>query len=123
MILHTQRTRARRLGIPGFASGDRWASLLAGRLDDGYHYLRNVATLQKILRNAGIQVRIGTLIADITHPTEVEIEGGIRLKLEPLERRGNRLAVNGFDPCVVLLNNEGPVGAARDLLVEAVLPG
>jgi len=43
MILHSQRSRARRLGIPGFAAGDRWASLLAGRLDDGYHYLRNVA--------------------------------------------------------------------------------
>jgi glutamate--cysteine ligase len=88
------------------------------------HYLRNVATLQKILRNAGIQVRIGSLLADITRPTEVELEGGTRLKLEPLERRGNRLAVNGFDPCVVLLNNDLSSGAPEILmnLEQALLP-
>jgi hypothetical protein len=43
MIIHSQQSRSRRLGIPGFAPGDRWPSLLAGRLDDAYHYLRNVA--------------------------------------------------------------------------------
>lgn len=43
MILHSQRSRTRRLGIPGFAPGDRWATLLATRLDDGYHFLRDVA--------------------------------------------------------------------------------
>ena len=87
-------------------------------------YLQNVATLQSILRQAGIQVRIGTLLADITGPTEVEIEGGGRLKLEPLERRGNRLAVNGFDPCVVLLNNDLSSGTPEILmnLEQAVLP-
>jgi glutamate--cysteine ligase len=87
-------------------------------------YLQNVATLQSILRQAGIQVRIGTLLADITGPTEVELEGGGRLKLEPLERRGNRLAVNGFDPCVVLLNNDLSSGTPEILmnLEQAVLP-
>jgi glutamate--cysteine ligase len=87
-------------------------------------YLQNVATLQSILRQAGIQVRIGTLLADITRPTEVELEGGGRLKLEPLERRGNRLAVNGFDPCVVLLNNDLSSGTPEILmnLEQAVLP-
>ncbi len=87
-------------------------------------YLQNVATLQSILRQAGIQVRIGTLLADITGPTELELEGGGRLKLEPLERRGNRLAVNGFDPCVVLLNNDLSSGTPEILmnLEQAVLP-
>ena len=87
-------------------------------------YLQNVATLQSILRQAGIQVRIGTLLADITRPTEVELEGGGHLKLEPLERRGNRLAVNGFDPCVVLLNNDLSSGTPEILmnLEQAVLP-
>ena len=87
-------------------------------------YLQNVATLQSILRQAGIQVRIGTLLADITGPTEIQLESGGRLKLEPLERRGNRLAVNGFDPCVVLLNNDLSSGTPEILmnLEQAVLP-
>jgi glutamate--cysteine ligase len=87
-------------------------------------YLQNVVTLQTILRHAGIEVRIGTLLADITRPTELELENGAKLKLEPLERRGNRLAVNGFDPCVVLLNNDLSSGMPEILmnLEQGVLP-
>jgi glutamate--cysteine ligase len=88
------------------------------------YYLQNVATLQAILRQAGIQVRIGTLLSDITKPTDIQLDSGTRLKLEPLERRGNRLAVNGFDPCVVLLNNDLSSGTPEILmnLEQAVLP-
>ena len=87
-------------------------------------YLQNVAVLQTFLRQAGIDVRIGTLLADVTRPTEIELEGGARLKLEPLERRGNRLVVNGFDPCVILLNNDLSAGTPEILrnLEQAVLP-
>jgi glutamate--cysteine ligase len=88
------------------------------------YYLQNVAVLQAMLRQAGIQVRIGTLLPDITRPTEIQLDSGARLKLEPLERRGNRLAVNGFDPCVVLLNNDLSSGTPEILmnLEQAVLP-
>src|SRR5688572_31395217 len=74
------------------------------------HYLQNVVVLQTILRQAGINVRIGTLLRDITHPTEITLENGAKLKLEPLERRGNRLTVGGFDPCVIVLNNDLSAG-------------
>jgi glutamate--cysteine ligase len=87
-------------------------------------YLQNVLTLQSILRQAGVQVRIGSLLADITQPTEIALDGGGRLKLEPLERRGNRLAINGFDPCVVLLNNDLSSGMPEILrgLEQVLLP-
>jgi len=87
-------------------------------------YLQNIAVLQTILRQAGIDVRIGTLLREITGPTEIALDNGTKLKLEPLERRGNRLAVNGFDPCVVLLNNDLSSGAPEILmnLEQAVLP-
>ena len=77
-------------------------------------YLQNVAVLQTILRHAGMEVRIGSLLRDITAPTEITLANGAKLLLEPLERRGNRLAVDGFDPCVVLLNNDLSVRHARD---------
>jgi len=87
-------------------------------------YLQNLAVLQKILRQAGVNVRIGSLMREITRPTELSLESGAKLALEPLERRGNRLAVDGFDPCVVLLNNDLSSGTPEILmnLEQAVLP-
>lgn len=69
-------------------------------------YLQNVATLARILRHAGMHVRIGSLMPEIKRPIDIELPGGAKLKLEPLERKGNRLFVGDFDPCVVLLNND-----------------
>ncbi len=69
-------------------------------------YLQNIAALQTILRHAGMNVRIGSLLPDITAPTDIALPDGSTLTLEPLKRNGNRLSVEGFDPCVVLLNND-----------------
>ena len=73
-------------------------------------YLQNVATLQQILRHAGMTVRLGSLMPEITRPTDIELPSGGKLKLEPLERKGNRVTVGGFDPCVVILNNDLSAG-------------
>jgi glutamate--cysteine ligase len=88
------------------------------------HYLQNVVVLQTILRQAGIKVHIGTLLRDISVPTEITLENGAKLKLEPLERRGNRLTVGGFDPCAIVLNNDLSAGTPDILkdLEQAVLP-
>jgi glutamate--cysteine ligase len=88
------------------------------------HYLENVATLARILRHAGIQVRVGSLLPEITAPTVIELPGGRSLTLEPLERTGERLSVGGFDPCVVLLNNDLSAGVPPILrgLEQTVLP-
>jgi glutamate--cysteine ligase len=88
------------------------------------YYLQNIAVLQTILRQAGIQVRIGSLLPDITRPTELTLDNGAKLKLEPLERRGNRLAVGGDEPCMVLLNNDLSAGTPGILmnLEQTVLP-
>ena len=87
-------------------------------------YLQNVATLARILRHAGMQVRIGSLLPDITEPAEIKLPDGKTLTLEPLRRKGNRLMVGDFEPCVVLLNNDLSAGIP-DILrdaEQAVLP-
>ena len=73
-------------------------------------YLQNVATLSRILRNAGMNVRIGSLLPGLNAPMNVELPDGKQLTLEPLKRSGNRLGLEGFDPCVVLLNNDLSAG-------------
>ena len=73
-------------------------------------YLQNVAKLVSILRLTGLELRVGSLLPEITEPTRLEMPDGSSLTLEPLERNGNRLGVAGFDPCAVLLNNDLSAG-------------
>jgi glutamate--cysteine ligase len=73
-------------------------------------YLQNVAQLHSILRMAGMKVRVGTLLPDITQPTTLELATGAKVTLEPLVRKGNRIGLDGFDPCVVVLNNDLSAG-------------
>jgi len=87
-------------------------------------YLQNVARLATILKHAGLRVRIGSLLPEITTPTPLQLADGTTLTLEPMVRTGNRLGVEGFDPCVVLLNNDLSAGVPDLLknLEQTVLP-
>lgn len=87
-------------------------------------YLQNVAAIQYILQQAGLTVRIGTLIPEITEPTEIPLPDGRSLTLEPLIRVGNRLKLENFDPCAVILNNDLSAGIPDILLnlEQAVIP-
>ncbi len=69
-------------------------------------YLQNVAELVTIIKQAGMRVRVGSLLPEITQPTPIVLPSGGTLTLEPLVRRGNRLGLADYDPCVVLLNND-----------------
>ncbi|KAB2845219.1 MAG: glutamate--cysteine ligase [Burkholderiales bacterium] len=88
-------------------------------------YLKNVATLRNILRQAGLAVRVGSFLPEITAPTTIALPEGESLVLEPIVREGKRLTLEGFDPCVVLLNNDlsgGVPGLLRDLDQTVVPP-
>lgn len=87
-------------------------------------YLQNVAQLVSILKQAGMRVRVGSLLPEITEPTTFQLPGNTSLTLEPLVRRGNRLGLSDFDPCAVLLNNDLS-GGVPDILKgveQAVFP-
>lgn len=87
-------------------------------------YLQNVAQLALILKRAGMNVRIGTMLPEITQPTKLALPNGSALTLEPLQRKGNRLVLDNFDPCVVLLNNDLSAGVPEILkdLEQNTLP-
>ncbi|MCX7193250.1 MAG: glutamate--cysteine ligase [Proteobacteria bacterium] len=87
-------------------------------------YLQNVAHIVTILRHAGMLVRVGSMLPEITQPMEIALPNGSSVILEPLVRRGNRLGLNNFDPCVVLLNNDLSAGVPEILknLEQAVFP-
>ena len=79
------------------------------------YYLQNVVQIVNTLKQAGMRVRVGSLRPEIIEATPIQLPGGGTLTLEPLVRRGRRLGLTDFDPCVVLLNNDLS-GGAPDIL-------
>lgn len=88
------------------------------------YYLQNVAALARILKLAGLNVRLGSLNPEVTAPTTLELPNGGTLTVEPLVRNGRRVGLAGFDPCVVLLNNDLSAGIPEVLrnIDQALLP-
>ncbi|MGB1539336.1 MAG: glutamate--cysteine ligase [Rickettsiales bacterium] len=79
-------------------------------------YLENVACLQDILTEAGYEVEIGTLLADMQGPMELETSKGRTIVEHRLERDGNILRTQeGFVPDVVIVNNDFTAGAPEIL--------
>jgi len=88
-------------------------------------YLTNVARLVRILRQTGLEVRLGSLAEDITQSTRISLDDGEELTLEPLVRSGDSLGVARFHPCAILLNNDlssGIPSILRGLEDQIVMP-
>jgi glutamate--cysteine ligase len=87
-------------------------------------YLQNVAQIAAILKQTGLNVRLGSLPGN--HPADtVELPNGQSLLLEPLVRTQHRLGLDGFDPCAILLNNDLSAGIPeilQNLNEQFVLP-
>lgn len=88
------------------------------------YYLENMATLQETLNQAGFIVRIASLIPDLKEPQNIELPSGKSLRLEPLQRIGNKVGVKDFFPCLVLLNNDlsGGVPEILQNLDQKIMP-
>lgn len=88
------------------------------------HYLESVNTLKQILIQAGYDTRVGSLLPDLKAPRTIPLPSGKSITLEPVRRHGDRLAVDGFEPCLILLNNDLSSGAPAILqnLSQAILP-
>lgn len=88
-------------------------------------YLESTAALQHIMQQAGFEVRIGTLLENITEATPFDLPSGRQLLLEPLRRENNQLGIADFFPCMVLLNNDlssGRPAILEDLEKQKIIP-
>jgi glutamate--cysteine ligase len=81
-------------------------------------YLENLAVLQEILIAAGYEVHIGSLNPEITERTEIKLPSGKTLVLRPLEKQDDRVGVDDFFPCAVLLNND--LSSGRPEILENI---
>lgn len=89
------------------------------------YYLENVYALSHILRQAGFQVRLGSINPEITQAVELQTALGHSITIEPLRRTRGRVHLDdGFSPCLIILNNDLS-GGIPDILREldqTVLP-
>ncbi len=88
------------------------------------HYMESLATLQALIAKAGFEVRLASLLPDLEAPQTTELPSGRQVTVEPLRREGQRVGVDDFFPCVVLLNNDLSGGRPPVLedLEQPVLP-
>jgi glutamate--cysteine ligase len=88
-------------------------------------YLDNVAQLQRIFYQAGLDVRLGSLSPQIQKPRTFELPTGGSITLEPLVRTKRRLGLKHFDPCTIVLNTDLSMGVPevlQGLYEQYVLP-
>lgn len=86
-------------------------------------YLDSVARLRDLVSKAGYRVRLGTL-DEVDEPVTLVSHSGHELRMDPLRRDGDRVSVDGFRPCAILLNNDMSGGrpAILEGLSQPVLP-
>ncbi len=82
------------------------------------YYLEAVATLRDLIVKAGYAVRIGSIIPGLTAPQAFELPSGKQLLLEPLQRDGDAVFLEGFKPCLVLLHND--LSGGRPAILEGL---
>ncbi len=87
-------------------------------------YMESLATLRDIILKAGFEVRIGSLLPNLEKPSDIILASGRTLHLEPIVRDGDTVSVDGFTPCMVLLNNDlsDGVPALLEGLAQPVVP-
>jgi len=88
-------------------------------------YLSSLLQLKRVFHQAGLNVRFGSLSADVKAPTTLTLPTGESVVIEPIIRTDRRLGLRDFDPCTILLNNDlsaGIPGILEDLNEQYLLP-
>lgn len=90
-------------------------------------YQKNLGILVQILRQVGLNVRLGALPEQLDQDLHLDLPDGSTLHLEPLVRsaNGRRVGLKNFDPCTVLLNNDlsqGIPSILENLHEQTLLP-
>ena len=84
-------------------------------------YLENILHLQEILAD-GREVIIGTLIADLTEKTVIDLENGRFVTLHPIAKKSEKIVtIDGFEPDLIVLNNDLTDGIP-EILKNSLVP-
>jgi len=92
-------------------------------------YLKNLYQLKEILKNSGLEVRIGSVDTSILEPTNIDIDENHFITIEPIEKREDFLFLKNTDgsefiPCSIILNNDLSGGVPEKIknLGQQIIP-
>lgn len=87
-------------------------------------YFESLSRLRDFIAGAGFEVRIGTFNPEVTSPTTFDTPSGKQVLLEPLVRDGDKVGVDGFFPCCIILNNDLSSGLPEMMqgITQKVMP-
>ncbi|MDE3017127.1 MAG: glutamate--cysteine ligase [Pseudomonadota bacterium] len=85
-------------------------------------YLENLSMLLSLFERAGVEVRLGSLVA--AGPLTLQTRSGKTITQYPLVRRGDQLSLEDFMPDLIVINNDMTSGAPEILqgLAQPVIP-
>lgn len=91
------------------------------------HYLASVTRLMEILRQTGLDIRLGSLSEQVDQPAPLTLSDGTVVVPEPVKRinNGRRVGLDGFNPCTILLNNDLSAGTPevlQEVYEQSLLP-
>ena len=84
-------------------------------------YAKSLYQFKSIFEQAGFVVGLGHVNHETESAIELETIDGESFRLEPVLRQKNRLVLEGFNPCLVLLNNDLSSGIP-DMLIDVEQP-
>lgn len=87
-------------------------------------YLESLCTLQEIILKAGYDVRTASLLPELESAQTLELPSGRSVYLEPIQRENDKVFVDDFKPCLILLNNDLSAGIPEILqnLTQIICP-
>ncbi len=91
------------------------------------YYLDSVGRLMEILRQTGLDIRLGFLSEQVANPAPVTFSDGSKVMVEPVKRinNGRRVGFDDFNPCTILLNNDLSAGTPevlKNVYEQTLLP-
>ncbi len=69
-------------------------------------YWENMHALLSLLKEAGFEARVGSLLPELMAPQDIPLPSGDAITIEPLKRSGDKIEIDHFIPEFILLNND-----------------
>jgi len=74
-------------------------------------YLKNIYALSEILKNSGLEVKIGTIDPEIKERLSLTVDKDLIIEIEPITRNGDYVSIVidkevSYKPCAIILNND-----------------
>ena len=81
-------------------------------------YLESLATLQQIIEKAGFEVKLGSVMEDMSESISIDLESGKSVLLEPIQRSEDKVSISDFIPELIVLNND--LSSGRPAILESL---